>query len=113
MVGLLDTQAIPSLKELFRDEDIGCAAYQLVGEKCVIHSQIFGRVDKSKLEKVQTINIMIDETFKRAGLSELYTWAETDEQYRFNQFLGYKPTGMEVVTTDYKGPTIYEFMKTL
>ncbi len=55
---------------------------------------------------------MIDEGFRSRGIEKLYTWAETDEQYRYNQFLGYTPNGLEVVLPGYDKP-VYEFEKAL
>lgn len=113
MVGLLDTQALPNLKELFRDEAIGCAAVHLLGDKLILHSEIFGQRDRRKLEQVQEISAMIDNSFKEKGVEKLYTWAETDEQYRFNLFLGYKPTGEEVVMPEDYPRKVFEFEKVL
>ena len=56
---------------------------------------------------------MIDEGFRSRGIDKLYTWAETDEQYRYNLFMGFKPTGEEIVFSyDYPN-TVYEFVKEL
>jgi len=112
LAGLLATQEIPNLKELFYDEAIGTAAVHSLGEKYVIHSEIFGERSKEKLTTVQQISAMIDEGFRNRGINKLHTWAETEEQYRFNLFLGYKPTGNEVTIPDYPNP-VYEFEKEL
>lgn len=112
MVGLLDTAEIPNLKEIFRDETIGVVACHCIGGKFVIHSQAFTPLDKRGLEVAQELNVQIDEAFRQKGVTKLHTWAETDEQYRYNLFLGYKPTGCEVVIDGYP-QTVYEFEKDL
>jgi hypothetical protein len=108
----LDSAEIPTLKELFRDKDIGCAAVDCLGETYVIHSEIYGKVDKEKLKQVMEINLLIDEGFRSRGVEKLTTFAITDEQYRYNMFLGYKPTGKEVEIKDCPVP-VYEFEKVL
>lgn len=113
LAGLLDTQELPNLKEVFRDETIGICVAHLLGEKVVLHSEIYGDRDRRKLEQIQLINSMIDETMKSKGVDTLYTWAETDEQYRYNLFLGYKPTGNEVVMPEGYPNPVYEFEKVL
>jgi hypothetical protein len=113
LAGLLDTQELPNLKEIFRDEDIGVAAVHILGDKLVLHSELFGRRDRQKLEQAQLISVMIDEAFKDKGVDKLYTWAETEEQYRYNIFLGYKPTGEEVVMPEDYPRKVFEFVKEL
>lgn len=112
LAGLLDTAEVPNLKELFRDENLGVCAVHWCGEKPVIHSEVFGGFDRGKLGLIQEVNVMIDEAFRKRGISKLYTWAETDEQYRYNQFLGYKPNGKEVMIPGYDTP-VFEFEKEL
>lgn len=112
MAGLLDSAELPNLKELFRDENIGCAAVDLVGEKLVVHSEIYGDRGREKLKMVQQVNEAIDNAFRERGVEKIYTWAQTDEQYRYNIFLGYRPTGYEV-TFDGKPSGYFEFEKVL
>ena len=112
MVGLLATAELPNLKEIFRDEDIGVCALHLVDEKIVIHSELFGRVDKTKLSQAREVSDAIDVALKERGVQTLYTWAGTDEQYRYNLFMGFKPTGKEV-TFDGKLSGFFEFEKEL
>ena len=112
MAGLLDTQEIPNLKELFRDEAIGIAALHLDGEKVVIHSEIYGDRGRRKLALVQEVNVMIDEKLKAKGIEKLTTYATTEEEYRYNVFLGYKPTG-NALAEEVGGEIVYEFEKVL
>lgn len=58
------------------------------------------------------INLMIDEAFRKKGIEKIYTFAITDEQYRYNQYLGYKPTGKEAIIPNFDGHA-YEFEKDL
>jgi len=108
----LRTQEIPNLKEIFRDEAIGVCAVHVCDGKYVIHSELFGEPTKERLGQAQLVNTLIDETFKRKGVEKLHTWAITDEQYRYNMFLGYQPTGNEVVIEGFDTP-VYEFEKVL
>lgn len=110
--GLLSTVETPNLKEIYRDPSLGVVAVHILGEKHVIHSEIFGDITREKIQKAQLVNTMIDEAFQRKGVDRLYTWAQTDVQYRWNLFLGYKPTGLEVVGDGIDRPT-YEFEKVL
>lgn len=112
LAGLLDSQASHSLKELFRDENIGVAACDCVGGKFVLHSELFGEATKEKLEVARQISELIDEGFRSRGVAKIYTWAETDEQYRYNLFMGYAPTGEEV-TINGVPSGFYEFEKEL
>ena len=113
MAGLLDTAELPNLKELFRDEAIGIAAVDLVDQKLVIHSEIYGEVDRRKLELVQVVSGKIDEAFKAKGVERIYTWSDgSDESYRYNIFMGWQPTGEEV-TFDGKPTGYQEFVKVL
>ena len=113
MAGLLDTAALPNLKELFRDQDVGIAAVDTSGEKLVVHSEIWGRRDRSKLEKVREVALAIDEAFRARGVEQIYTWSDgTDESYRYNLFMGWKPTGEEV-TLDGVPSGCMEFEKVL
>ena len=113
LAGLLDSAELPNLKELFRDETIGIAAADLVGEKIVLHSEIYGERDGPKLKLVQRISAMIDEAFRSKGVEKLYTYSDgTDEGYRYNLFLGFKPTGEEL-TIDGTPSGYYEFEKVL
>jgi len=113
LAGLLDTAALPNLKELFRDKDVGIAAVDTSGEKLVVHSEIYGRRDRSKLEKVQQVSAAIDDAFRAKGVERIYTWSDgTDESYRYNVFLGWKPTGEEV-TFDGEPTGYMEFEKVL
>lgn len=113
LAGLLDTAALPNLKELFRDETIGIAAVDTSGDKLVIHSEIYGRRDRPKLEKVQEVSLAIDEAFRTRGVERIYTWSDgTDESYRYNLFMGWKPTGEEV-TLDGVPSGCMEFEKVL
>ncbi len=107
--GLLSSAALPNLKELFRDEDLGIAAVHILGDKFVIHSELFGEPTKEKLERARAASRMIDESFRQRGV---YTWAMTDEQYRYNIFLGYVPTEKEVTLEGVDTP-VYEFVKEL
>lgn len=114
LVGLLDSAASPNLKEVFRDKTLGCCAVDLVGEKLVIHSEIFGERTPDKLRRVREASLLVDEAFRMKGVEKLYTWAVTDEQYRFNQFLGYRPNGNEVFIEGYETiAPVYEFEKDL
>lgn len=112
LAGLLATAELPNLKEVFYDEDIGVCAVHILGDKFILHSEIFGRRDREKLAQIQEVNAAIDNGFRSRGITEIYTWAETDEQYRYNIFLGFTPTGNEVVLPGYD-KTVYEFKKEL
>jgi hypothetical protein len=112
LAGLLDSAELPNLKELFRDKDIGCAAVHLVDEKIIVHSELYGKVGKEKMEVVRSVSEAIDEAFRAKGVKKLHTWAGTDEQYRYNLFLGYRPTGEEV-TFDGVPSGFFEFEKDL
>lgn len=58
--------------------------------------------------------VMIDESLKDHHLTRLYTWAETPEQERFNQYLGFTPTGREVYIEGYFiDHPIFEYVKEL
>jgi hypothetical protein len=109
----LRSAEIPNLKEIYRDEAIGVAGLHIVIGKLVLHSEIFGRPDRLKLDKVLEIATLIDERLAAKGVTELYTWAETDEQYRWNLFTGFKPTGEEVVFDPPYVRPVYEFKKEL
>ena len=113
MAGLLDTAELPNLKELFRDENVGIAAVDTSGEKLVVHSEIYGRRDRQKLEAVQAASAAIDEAFRSRGVEKIYTFSDgTDEGYRYNIFLGWQPTGEEMTLNG--EPTGYhEFVKVL
>lgn len=104
---------IPNLKEIYRDEAVGVAGLHTVLGKLVLHSEIFGRPDRGKLDKVLEIATLIDERLAAKGVTELYTWAETDEQYRWNLFTGFKPTGEEVLFDPPYPRPVYEFKKDL
>lgn len=67
----------------------------------VIHSEI---EDKSmaNLKKVKEISDEIDKAFEERGYPYIETWAETEEQDRFNRFLGYKYYNIvEFIPEDY------------
>jgi hypothetical protein len=85
----------------------------MVDDKLVIHSEIFGERNKEKLGRVVEASLAVDEAFRQRGVAELYTWAYTDEQYRFNQFLGFTPTGREVLFDKPTTTPVYEFIKEL
>jgi hypothetical protein len=109
----LDTAALPNLKELFRDETIGCCAVDLVGEKIVLHSDIYGPVGRERLGVLMEVANMIFTSLKDKGVEKLYTWAETDEQYNFNLHMGFTPTGEEVLFDPPQETPIYEFVRVL
>lgn len=111
----MNTAALPNLKELYRDETLGVAAVDMVGEKFYIHSELKPEALKTKegLEKIQQIGIMIDEAFRNKGIPKIYTFAETEEQYRFNIFLGWTPTGGELEHPNMNTQHFYEFEKVL
>lgn len=63
-------------------------------DKHIIHSEIYD--DKYTLENLKIakkVSDAVDQAFKRKGVKVLHTWAETEQQKRYNLFLGYKPTG--------------------
>lgn len=111
----MNTAESLNLKELYRDEDLGLAVLHMVGEKFVIHSELKPKALQTKegLQRVQEISTMIDEAFKKRGVDKIYTFAETDEQYRFNHFLGWEPTGKEMELSTGDTRHFYEFQKVL
>lgn len=111
--GLLRTGEIPNLKELFRDENLGVCGVHVLDGKLIIHSQLFGEPTKDRLARAREASIAVDEAFRARGVKEIYTWAETDEQYRYNLFLGFKPTEKEVVFDPPRENAVYEFVKEL
>lgn len=85
----------------------------MVDQKLVLHSELFGVIDRDKLQRALEVATLLDERLAARGVTELFTWAETDEQYRFNLFMGFKPTGAEVVFEQPLPNPVYEFKKDL
>lgn len=65
------------------------------------------------IKKARQISMLIDEMFKEKGVKFLHTWATTDEEANYNQFLGYIPTGYAITIEGYEGPEILEYYKEL
>lgn len=62
--------------------------------KHIIHSELYAEDPKgTDLKNAFKISAAIDNAFRRKGISTLYTWAETEQQDKYNAFLGYEPTG--------------------
>ena len=99
MVGQLLLAGIPNLNLLVEDE-IGLAVSHYWGGKYVIHSELFDPSPSlDTLKRAKEISNAIDTAFKEKGITTLYTWAETEDQKRYNKFLGYTPTGKTVNET--------------
>jgi hypothetical protein len=78
---------------LFED-DFGLAVCHEWDGKYVIHSEVYsGDFSLDNLKEVRRRSNAVDTAFKAKGIKEIYTWAENDEQKRYNLFLGYRPTG--------------------
>lgn len=84
--------------------------------KYVIHSEADCEMDLNFLKKAKKISNLIGKEFKNKGVKTIYTWAETEEQKKYNLFLGYTPTGKTVNETftskDYPRE-VYEYKKDL
>lgn len=106
-------QETPSLKKLYEDDEGLAYVHILPDGKLVIHS--YFKVDKSlkSIAKAREISFVIDQAFKDHGVKYLHTWATTDEEEKYNEFLGYVPTGYEITIEGYSGPPITEYYKEL
>lgn len=116
MAGELLSLGIPNLKLLFDDED-GSAIVHILDDKFVIHSEFKKGVN---LDKAMEVSNMIDEAFKERGINSLYTWTSSRQEEVYSGYLGYKPTGVKVLTHEEGGPLpddypyeVYEFKKDL
>jgi hypothetical protein len=105
------TLGIPNLNLLFEDDDGAAVCHEFDG-KYIIHSEFRKEITKELLKKAMEVSFMIDNAFRERGITELYTWAENDKQHRYNQFLGYFPTGNEVKIDGYDN-SIFEYKKDL
>ncbi len=105
-------QETPTLKLLYEDEE-GLAYVHIVQDKLVIHSHI--KVEKTLeiIKKARQISMLIDDMFKEKGVKELYTWATSEEEERYNEYLGYALTGNAITIEGYDGPEILEYRKEL
>ena len=115
-VGAYSMQETPSLKLLYEDDD-SLAYVHIVKEgdeeKYVIHSYSKTGFSKEQLAKARDVSALIDENFKDKGVKKLYTWATSDEEQNYAEYLGYKMTGLEVQISGWNGPAIYELSKEL
>lgn len=110
----METQS-PKRIPLFEFEGgYAVADFYVNDQKVVIHS-FQANEDKpvSYLKEWKQYSDLVDEAFSSRGFDELYTWAITEEQIRYNFFLGYDLTGKEVILHGWEGPPIYEFRKEL
>lgn len=99
MVGQLLLSEIPNLNLLFEDEK-GIVVCHEWDNKYVIHSELYnGDLSLENLKYAKRISDAIDSAFRAKGVKEVFTWAENDEQKRYNRFLGYRPTGQTVNDT--------------
>jgi hypothetical protein len=90
---------IPNLNLLYEDERGIVVCHQWDG-KYIIHSDLYDPTfNLETLKYVKGVSDAIDNAFKAKGVKTLYTWAETEDQKRYNAFLGYKPTGETVNKT--------------
>lgn len=115
MVGQLLISGTPNLNLVFEDETGIVVCHNWQG-KNVIHSELYDAPTKDSLKKAKEISEAIDTAFKTRGFNTLYTWAETEEQKRYNLFLGYSPTGEKVNSTfqDKEYPReVFEYKKEL
>lgn len=103
----------PTLKLLYEDEDSLAYVHILLDGKLVIHSDIKVPKTPSILKKARDVSMLIDETFKDKGVKKLYTWGIGDTMDTYNVFLGYFPTGEEVIIEGWQGEPIFEFSKDL
>ncbi len=84
---------IPNLNLLFED-DFAIAVCHEWDDKYIIHSEMYsGDYTLDNLKEVKRRSDAIDNAFRSKGIKEIYTWAENDDQKKYNRFLGYKPTG--------------------
>lgn len=111
LVGQLLTLGIPNLKLVYEGED-ATAIVHIDDGKYVIHSELKKELTPKFLEKIRYISDCIDVAFKEKGIKKLHTWATNDEEERFNQFLGYRPTGEYRTMFGYDGDII-EYEKDL
>jgi hypothetical protein len=112
-------QETPNLKLLCEDEDFVCFV-NLIDDvntdesKLVIHVHYNLPLDKRLIQKTVDVMALIDNMLKDKGVDKLYTWAETEEQESFNQFLGFTGTGREVdIEGHYTDHPIFEYVKEL
>ena len=73
-----------------------------------IHVFVLPTVDRKTIVHYRTVLSELLVALKDKGLSVLKAWAQTDEQYRYAMFFGFKPTGNEVTILGYAGDPIYE-----
>lgn len=93
LVGQLLLSGIPNLNLLFED-DFGIAVCHEWQGQYIIHSEMYsGEYNLHNLKEVKRRSDAVDNAFKAKGVRTLYTWAENDQQKKYNTFLGYKPTG--------------------
>jgi len=96
LVGQLLLSGIPNLNLLFEDE-VGIAVCHLWEGHYIIHSELYsGDFSLDSLKEVKRRSDAVDKAFRTKGIKTIYTWAETEEQMRYNTFLGYVPTGRVV-----------------
>lgn len=118
-VGASCIQETPNLKKICEDEDFVSFVnlitdHETDEDKAVIHVHYKTDIDQRIINKSLEVMALIDESMKERGLDKLYTWAETDEQERFNRYLGFSPTGREVYIQGYYiDHPIYEYVKEL
>ena len=111
-VGPLLIQETPALKLLYEDEE-GLAYVHSVDNKLVLHSHYKVPKTMDTIKKARQISMLIDEMFKERGVKYHHTWATSEEEEKYNEFLGYVPTGYAVTIEGYKGPEIIEYYKEL
>ncbi len=115
LVGQLLSEETPNLNLIYQDDDGMAYSYDFIdgdtGEhKYTIHSLYNKKIDKGLFEKIFTVSGLIEKGFKAKGVTSLYTWAETEEQDKFNKILGYEPTGSILNIPGYPN-IVYEYKK--
>ncbi len=112
-------QETPNLKKLCEDDDF-VSFVNLIHDvetdedKMVVHVNYKTDIDKRIIDKSREVMALIDESLRMKDVNKLYTWSETEEQEKFNQFLGFTPTGREVhIEGHYSPHPIYEYVKEL
>ena len=108
----------PNLNILFIEEGQGAAVCHTIedgGEvKHMIHSHLEKPYTISRLKLAKKVSDQIDVLFKSKGVDKLYTWGISEEQHRYNTFMGYTLTGNEITINGQRGnPAIFEYVKEL
>lgn len=85
-----------------------------------IHSEYKKEITPALIKKAAGISRLIDQTFKSKGVNTLHTWAQTKDEMKYNEFLGFKRTGLKILKESFGGPLpddypldVYEYSKEL